>query len=117
VNTGYGGSADTRTSNHDNLQLALIQHTQSAVLTSFDKGGDSAAHLDASSYAMPTSWVRGAMLVRGNQTIRGHSAVRVEVVETLYKVIRKNLTPVVPLRGSISASGDLMPLLYITRAP
>ena len=116
MNTGYGGCADTRTRNHVVLQVALLQHTQSAIVTRFDKGGDSAAHIDASSYAIPTPWIRCAMLVHGNQTIRGHSAVRIEVIETLYEMIRKNLTPVVPLRGTISASGDLMPLSYIAGA-
>jgi hypothetical protein len=50
--------------------LTLMQHTQSAVITSFDKGDDLAAHLDVGSCAMVSSWVKGAMLVRENQTIR-----------------------------------------------
>jgi phenylalanine ammonia-lyase len=56
------------------------------------------------------------MLVRENQTMRGHSAVRVEVVQTLNELICKDLIPLVPLRGSISASGDLMPLSFIAGA-
>jgi phenylalanine ammonia-lyase len=56
------------------------------------------------------------MLVRENQTIRGHSAVRVEVMQTLNELICKDLIPLVPLRGSISASGDLMPLSFIAGA-
>jgi phenylalanine ammonia-lyase len=93
-----------------------MQHTQSAVITSFDKGDDSAAHLDVGSCAMVSSWVKGAMLVRENQTIQGHSAVRVKVIEVLNEMIRKNFTSVVPLRGSISTSEDLMPLSYIAGA-
>lgn len=63
--------------------------------------------------SMPESWVRGAMLVRCNSLLRGHSAVRLEVIETLMKILEHNLVPLVPLRGSVSASGDLCPLSYI----
>lgn len=56
------------------------------------------------------------MVVRCNTNLRGHSAVRFQVVDTLLELIRKNMTPIVPLRGSISASGDLQPLAYIVGA-
>jgi phenylalanine ammonia-lyase len=38
------------------------------------------------------------------------------VIESLLRLIENRITPVVPLRGSISASGDLMPLSYIAGA-
>jgi phenylalanine ammonia-lyase len=54
---------------------------------------------------MPESWVRAAMLVRVNSLIRGHSAVRWELIERLVELLKANIVPLVPLRGSISASG------------
>jgi phenylalanine ammonia-lyase len=54
---------------------------------------------------MPESWVRGAILVRINSLIRGHSAVRWELLEQLVALLREDIVPYVPLRGSISASG------------
>jgi hypothetical protein len=54
---------------------------------------------------MPESWVRGAILVRINSLIRGHSGVRWELIEKMAALLRTNITPLVPLRGSISASG------------
>lgn len=58
-----------------------------------------------SSTSMPESWVRGAILVRMNSLIRGHSGVRWELIEKMNDLLRENITPLVPLRGSISASG------------
>ena len=65
---------------------------------------------------MPSDWVKGTILVRCNSISRGHSAVSLRVIETLVALLVNNLTPVVPLRGSISASGDLSPLSYIAGA-
>ncbi|KAL2061908.1 hypothetical protein VTL71DRAFT_7286, partial [Oculimacula yallundae] len=62
---------------------------------------------------MPESWVRGAMLVRCNSLLRGHSAVRLDIIRSILKLLEHDLIPLVPLRGSISASGDLCPLSYI----
>jgi phenylalanine ammonia-lyase len=65
---------------------------------------------------MPEEWVRGAMAIRINSLLRGHSAVRWEVLERMTGLLNHNAIPCVPLRGSISASGDLSPLSYIAGA-
>ncbi|KAJ5776375.1 uncharacterized protein N7511_001386 [Penicillium nucicola] len=112
VNTGFGGSADTRTSDVIRLQQSLLQLTQSGILT----GSDFSSRLgdfNLSSHAMPVTWVRATMLVRCNHLLRGHSGVRLEIIDTVLKLLRAGLTPIIPLRGSISASGDLMPLSYL----
>ena len=62
---------------------------------------------------MPESWVRGTMAVRCNSLLRGHSAVRLDVIDKLVKLLMEDVVPQVPLRGSISASGDLCPLAYV----
>ncbi|EXJ81652.1 hypothetical protein A1O1_07717 [Capronia coronata CBS 617.96] len=116
VNTGFGGSADTRTDQFDTLQIALMQHQQSAILGKNDVTVNGDADGEHKSHSMPTSWVRGAMLVRVNTTLRGHSSVRTSVVNTIAEMIRQDMVPIVPMRGSISASGDLMPLSYIAGA-
>lgn len=65
---------------------------------------------------MPEAWVRAAILIRTNSLIRGHSAVRWELLENLTDFLQHNIVPVIPLRGSISASGDLSPLSYVAGA-
>lgn len=56
------------------------------------------------------------MLIRANSLARGHSGVRPTVIAGLVDFLNKNITPVIPLRGSVSASGDLIPLSYIAGA-
>lgn len=114
LSTGFGGSADTRTDQPLLLGHALLQHQHMGVLPSSSQALDVLPLLDPnSSTTMPESWVRGAMLIRMNSLIRGHSGVRWELIEKINEVLSANVTPVVPLRGSISASGDLSPLSYI----
>ncbi|KAL5333912.1 L-Aspartase-like protein [Aspergillus crustosus] len=114
VNTGFGGSADSRTTKVVSLQSALLQLTQAGVLLSSDKTDEEDTLLG--SHAMPASWVRGTMVVRCNSNLRGHSAVKLPILESMVQLLRQGITPIVPLRGSISASGDLMPLSYIAGA-
>ncbi|KAI9797341.1 MAG: hypothetical protein M1833_005520 [Piccolia ochrophora] len=120
ITTGFGGSADTRTRDYAGLQRALLQHQQCAILPSVSSTRDNQGDLSSkttrkstSFESMPEDWVRGAMLVRCNSVVRGHSGVRPELVDMLVKMINHNVIPIVPLRGSISASGDLCPLSYI----
>lgn len=37
-------------------------------------------------------------------------------VNAIIELLRRNITPLVPLRGSVSASGDLMPMSYVAGA-
>ncbi|KAL4918862.1 L-Aspartase-like protein [Aspergillus aurantiobrunneus] len=98
VSTGFGGSADSRTTDSTGLQTALLQTIQA---------GDLGLH------CMPISWVRATILVRCNHLLRGHSGVRYQIIKSMMLLLNAGMTPIVPLRGSISASGDLVPLAYL----
>lgn len=112
VSTGFGGSADT--DQPLKLQQALLQHQHAGVLPSSSKTLGVLPLMDPmAATSMPEAWVRGAMLIRMNSLIRGHSGVRWELIEKINDLLRANITPVVPLRSSISASGDLSPLSYV----
>jgi len=114
VNTGFGGSADTRTNDVDALQEALVQHQASGVLSGLSDMSTSPDRCGPSqSTAMPTPWARGLMLSRLNSIIRGHSSVSFPVIDTILGLLEHDMTPIIPVRGSISASGDLIPLSYL----
>lgn len=44
---------------------------------------------------------------------KGFSGVRPKVIETILKMVNKNVIPVVPEKGSVGASGDLSPSSHI----
>ena len=112
VNTGYGGSADVHCSYEEmhKLQQALIQQLNCGVTPILPvPSSDQNAH----SSSLKQEWVRAAMLIRANTVARGHSAIRISTIETLLELLSHDILPVIPTRGSISASGDLSPLSYV----
>ncbi|KAJ6069826.1 hypothetical protein N7499_011713 [Penicillium canescens] len=115
VNTGFGGSADTRTKELVKLQTHLLQFIQSGIITSADKNPASNSERQPS-HVMPPAWARAAIVARTNQNLRGHSAIRKSVLSSLIDLLKNDITPLIPLRGTISASGDLMPMAYIAGA-
>ncbi|MGI8828021.1 MAG: histidine ammonia-lyase [Chloroflexota bacterium] len=60
--------------------------------------------------------VRAMMLLRVAALARGYSGIRPETVQTLVDMLNADITPVVPSRGSVGASGDLAPLAHLTLA-
>ena len=130
VNTGFGGSANTHTDNVERLQRNLIGFLNcgvtnpSVVANAFTGTGPSGRQTDqifstalaneaSSATTMPESWVRSTMLVRCNSLASGNSGVRPELLDGLVHLLQNDIIPVIPLRGSISASGDLIPLSYV----
>ncbi|KAF8901160.1 L-Aspartase-like protein [Gymnopilus junonius] len=110
VTTGFGGSATTRTKRTALLQKSLLATCQCGILPSFE--GEFTANDHA--LMMPQEWIRGTMFVRLNSIIRAQSGTRWIVIEGLYKLLCHGVAPCAPLRQSISASGDLGPLSYIS---
>ncbi|KAI8633454.1 phenylalanine and histidine ammonia-lyase [Xylariaceae sp. FL1651] len=128
VNTNFGGSADLRTSNFAELQRALIRELHYGVLPPGERDHhvtsrqQSSHHYDSVADGsndvsfMPWSWARAAIVIRINSLVSGCSAVRPVVVERMQDLLHHDIIPMIPLRGSISASGDLSPLSYICGA-
>ena len=57
--------------------------------------------------------VRAAMLLRINNFAKGYSGIRPETVNTLIRMLNAGVTPIVPEKGSLGASGDLVPLAHM----
>lgn len=96
ISTGFGGSADTATRHFDAVQAELIRH--------LNAGFEDPLREDAA---------RGAMLIRANSTSKGASGLRWDIIERVVLLLNKGITPLMPKRGSVTASGDLMPLSFL----
>src|SRR5688572_30219432 len=98
VNTGFGFLADVRISAQQirDLQRNLIR-----------------SHAAGVGAPLPLPVVRGMLLLRAQVLALGHSGVRVEVAELLCQMLARGVTPVVPSKGSVGASGDLAPLAHL----
>lgn len=56
---------------------------------------------------------RGIMLLRINNLAKGFSGARLKTVDTLVQMLNKGVTPLIPEKGSLGASGDLAPLSHM----
>lgn len=101
VTTGFGKFSDVTISTEDcnTLQKNIIMSHSCGV-------GES----------LPQEVVRGMMLLRANSLAKGYSGVRLELVELLLNMLNNGIHPVVPCKGSVGASGDLIPLSHIALA-
>jgi histidine ammonia-lyase len=62
---------------------------------------------------LPVEIVRGMMAIRANVHAKGHSGVRPVVAQTLVDMLNAGVTPFVPRKGSLGASGDLAPSAHV----
>ena len=70
-------------------------------------------HKSTTGPRLPREDVRAAMLLRANSLMKGASGVRLELIERFVTFLNADAVPHVYQRGSIGASGDLVPLAYI----
>lgn len=104
VNTGYGGTGVF----NKHLDAEHIADLQEVLIDGLLAG----AHQDC----LPSAVVRASMLVRVVSNFAGVSGLRLEVMQRIVRLLNEDVVPVVPLKGSLSASGDLVPLAYMVAA-
>ncbi len=98
VNTGVGLLADVR------VPPADLETLQRNVVRS---------HAVGVGEPMGRAETRAMMLIRANVLAKGFSGIRPLVAERLCDLLNRGVTPVVPSRGSVGASGDLAPLAHM----
>lgn len=56
---------------------------------------------------------RAIMLLRANALAKGFSGIRLSTIEKLLEMLNAGVTPLIPEKGSLGASGDLAPLSHM----
>jgi histidine ammonia-lyase len=56
---------------------------------------------------------RAMLLLRANVLAKGFSGIRPELLDLLIALLNAGVTPVIPEKGSVGASGDLAPLAHL----
>ncbi len=71
------------------------------------------SHAVGAGEPFPVEVARGMLLLRVNSLSHGHSGIRLSTVKTMLDMLNKGVTPYVPSKGSLGASGDLAPLSHM----
>lgn len=98
INTGFGSLCNVSISQEDTEQL------QENLIRTHSTGYGEPLKEDA---------VRSIMLIRINSLLKGYSGIRLSTIETLLAMLNKGVTPHIPEKGSLGASGDLAPLAHM----
>jgi histidine ammonia-lyase len=99
VTTGFGINADKIIAKKDasKLQRNLLMSHACGVGRPFEE-----------------AIVRAVMVIRLNTLLAGHSGVRLETIRLLQQFLNYQIHPVIPIQGSVGASGDLCPLAHMS---
>ncbi len=98
INTGFGTLAEVRIEKKD------LQQLQRNLILSHSAGV-------GQPLSIPEA--RGLLLLRCNVLAKGFSGVRPSTLRLGLEMLNRGVTPVVPERGSVGASGDLAPLAHL----
>ncbi len=98
VTTGFGALSDVAISQKDTRRL------QENILMS---------HAAGVGEPLDAEVVRGVIALRVKDFARGNSGIRLETAQRLLEILNCGITPVIPQKGSVGASGDLAPLAHL----
>ncbi|MCL2611003.1 MAG: histidine ammonia-lyase [Defluviitaleaceae bacterium] len=98
INTGFGEFANKV------IEADKLKELQRNLIVS---------HSVAVGAHLPIDIVRAMMLLRVQSLSFGYSGVRLELIQTFVDMLNAGITPAVPEKGSLGASGDLAPLSHM----
>ena len=98
VNTGFGKLSDVRI-DRDNLRALQLNLVRS--------------HACGLGNPLSQAESRAMLLLRANVLACGLSGARSVLIDTLAAMLERGVTPVIPEKGSVGASGDLAPLAHL----
>jgi histidine ammonia-lyase len=98
VTTGFGALSDVT------ISLADTRRLQKKILFS---------HAAGMGREMEADVVRAMMALRINDFCRGNSGLRMETIQMLADMLTSGIVPLVPEKGSVGASGDLVPMAHL----
>ncbi|MBM3199617.1 histidine ammonia-lyase [Candidatus Woesearchaeota archaeon] len=98
VNTGFGALCDKIIRREDikQLQTNLIK-----------------SHACGVGQPLSKEETKGTMFLLINSLAKGYSGIRPSTLDTLIQMYNKEVLPVIPEKGSLGASGDLIPLAHL----
>lgn len=101
VNTGFGKLASVRIDDDNliNLQRNLVR-----------------SHCAGVGTPLPANVVKLIMALKCLSLGRGASGVRPELIQHLAVLVKADILPLIPSKGSVGASGDLAPLAHMAAA-
>jgi histidine ammonia-lyase len=101
VNTGFGKLSDMR------IEPGRLRELQLNLVRSHSCGVGS---------PLSQAESRAMLLLRANVLASGFSGARPVIIDTLVAMLAGGVTPVIPEKGSVGASGDLAPLAHLALA-
>ena len=98
VNTGFGKLSDVRIEQHQlrQLQVNLVR-----------------SHACGLGAPLSVEEARAMLLLRANVLACGYSGARPLLIDQLLSMLERGVTPLIPEKGSVGASGDLAPLAHL----
>lgn len=101
INTGFGRLANEK------IDIGELEELQANLIRSHAFGVGDELSRDA---------VKLMMLFRAHSIAMGYSGASLSVIDLLVRMIQRGVWPVVPSKGSVGASGDLVPLAHLALA-
>ena len=99
VNTGFGHLCEVR------IPADKVEELQVNLLRS---------HAAGVGETLGEESVRAVMVLMANNLAKGHSGIRPETLQALIDMLNQGVHPMVPIQGSVGASGDLAPLAHLS---